>query len=90
METDVDRVLASVRKKRLLMEVEVKGLIEKKEEEISIPLSIFSERLGMLESIVHYLRDSHGLSFTEIAGHLKRDYKTVWATYQQAKKKYKR
>ncbi|MBU0628338.1 MAG: hypothetical protein KKC75_04055 [Nanoarchaeota archaeon] len=87
--SEIDRVLASVKKKHLLIEEEVKGLLTRKTEEIVIPISIFNEKLGMLESASMYLKDELKLSFKEIAKLLKRDYKTIWTSYSQAKKKTK-
>jgi len=58
-----------------------------KPEEIVLPVSIFNSKLGMLEAACLYLRDKKKLSFKEIAKHLKRDYKTVWTSYNKAKEK---
>ena len=41
----------------------------------------------MLESITMYLKDEVGMSFKEIAKMLDRNYKTIWTSYQKAKKK---
>ena len=59
--------------------------------DITIPVSIFSDRTyAPLESVVAHLKDSHNLSFTEIAALLERSRKTVWTVYQRAKKKHER
>ena len=42
---------------------------------------------GMQDSKGVYMKDKLKLSFTEIARLLKRDYKTIWTSYNQAKKK---
>ena len=61
-----------------------------KKEEISIPLSIFSNRkLGPLEAISKYLKDDAKLKFSEIAKLLNRNQKTIWVSYHNAKKKVK-
>jgi DNA-binding CsgD family transcriptional regulator len=60
----------------------------KKEQQLVIPISIFSNReLGVLELVVKYLKEEHKYGFTEIAKLLKRDRRTVWTTYHFATKK---
>jgi len=62
------------------------GLLEKDEK--SVPVSIFKNRkLGILEHIVVYLRDACSLSLGDIAHILNRDNRTIWSSYNQAKKK---
>ena len=52
-----------------------------------IPIEIIKKKtLGVLESIVVYLRDS-GMKFSEIAVVLHRDQRTVWTAYSRAGKK---
>ncbi|MDP6641882.1 MAG: hypothetical protein QGF74_00675 [Candidatus Nanoarchaeia archaeon] len=53
-----------------------------------IPSSIFNEKLGSLESIVKYLRENLNIKISKIASLLNRNDKTIWATYNKAKKKY--
>lgn len=89
LDSDIDRFLAGIRKKNLRIENEVRSLLSKKKEEIALPISIFNEKLGMLESASLYLKDDLKMSFKEIAALLKRDYKTIWTSYNQAKKKLK-
>ncbi|MBR9675882.1 hypothetical protein GOV05_02630 [Candidatus Woesearchaeota archaeon] len=58
------------------------------EEKIHIPLEVLKNReLGMLESITLYLKDEKEMKFSEIAKALNRDQRTIWATYNKAKKK---
>ncbi len=55
----------------------------------TLPIEIFSNRaLGVLESLVVYLRDSLTLSFHDIAVLLNRDDRTVWTSYRRAKRKF--
>jgi len=54
-----------------------------------IPVSIFNKKLGCLESIVKYLKENKELKYNEIARLLNRDQRTIWTTYQKAKKKLK-
>ena len=57
---------------------------------VTFPISIFNKKLGMLESICLYLKDEMKLSFKVIADLLKRDYKTVYTSYQKAKEKVRK
>jgi DNA-directed RNA polymerase specialized sigma24 family protein len=57
---------------------------------VNIPSFIFKNRdLAALEAIVVYLKDSQGLTYAQIAKILNRDDRTIWTTYQRAKKKLK-
>lgn len=63
-------------------------LINATESRITIPLSTFSkQRLSTLEALVIYLKQEHNLSFTQIAGMLSRNMKTIWTTYKNGKQK---
>lgn len=53
-----------------------------------IPITLFSDRtLSVLEHVITYLKEQHKLRYKEIAMMLNRDQRTVWTTYQRAKKK---
>ncbi len=55
---------------------------------VNIPSFIFRDRsLAALESVVVYLKDSQGMNYAQIAKLLNRDDRTIWTTYQRAKKK---
>jgi hypothetical protein len=86
---NVDILLTNLQNKLHLSATEIVSLCseEKKPEEISIPISIFSSELGMLESACVYLKDSLKLDFSQIARFLKRDYQTVYTSYRKGKKK---
>ncbi len=86
---DIDRILSDIKKKHALIEGEINELVEKTRSEVMLPISIFNEKLGMLEAASLYLKDELKLSFNEIAKLLKRNYKTIWTSYNQAKKKLK-
>ncbi|MFH1592835.1 MAG: hypothetical protein ABIB47_05715 [Candidatus Woesearchaeota archaeon] len=49
-------------------------------------LNIFNNKLTIFENLVFYFKREGG-SFHEVASVLKRNYYTVWAVYQRAKKK---
>ena len=53
---------------------------------LSIPLNILSGN-SALESIVLYLKEKFSLKYSEIAKILGRNQKTIWVTYDHAKKK---
>jgi hypothetical protein len=55
--------------------------------EYSIPLQIFSTKLSPAESLVKYLKEEKNLAFHEIADLLNRDNRSIWGTYNRAKKK---
>ena len=86
-ELKIDVLLRNLKKKFNLSEEEIIDLF--KDQEISIPLSAFNKKLGMLESSTLYLKDTLKLSFKEIAKLLNRNYKTIWTSYNKAKIKLK-
>lgn len=53
----------------------------------SIPVSIFSEELSPLETVVKFIKENYGQSIGEIALLLKRDYSTIFLTYRHAARK---
>ena len=68
----------------------VKRNIEELKDEIKIQVSIFDDRrLGVLESLVFYLRDTLSLKNSEIAKLLNRDDRTIWTVYNRVNKKIK-
>lgn len=59
-----------------------------KDEKYLIPINVFSDRkLGPVESLVIYLKDELHLEIKEIASLLKRNYRTIWLSYHNARKK---
>lgn len=56
------------------------------EEEEQIPISIFKSKLSPLEAVTQYLVEE-GNSLRETAVKLNRDERTIWTTYENAKKK---
>lgn len=81
----VDLFIQNIQKRFNCSDQEMAEIIE--ESQITLPITIFSDKLGMLESACFYLKDKQKLSFTEIAKLLKRDYKTIWTSYSKSKKK---
>lgn len=68
--------------------LQIIGQVLRGEEEIMVPLSIFNKRLGVLESVVKYLKENLGLRNSRIAKLMNRDDRTIWATYNNSKKKH--
>lgn len=55
-----------------------------------IPSYIFyGKKLGILESVVKYLREEFKLTYHQIAVLLQRDDRVIWVTYNRASKKQK-
>jgi len=61
-----------------------------KESDILVPLDIFLQQtsLSPSEAVVVYLKEQRQLSLHQIATMLHRDDRTVWTTYNRAKKKH--
>ncbi|MCK5450105.1 DUF285 domain-containing protein [Candidatus Pacearchaeota archaeon] len=51
---------------------------------VSIPIAIFSEKIGGLEAITKYMRENLRMSYSEIGLELKRDQRTIWSSYNRA------
>jgi len=68
--------------------LEVISFLKKQLKENVLPVFIFkNDLLSALEAIVKYLKEEHNLSYVEISRLLNRSNKTIWITYQRAKKK---
>lgn len=52
-----------------------------------IPLSIFNNKLSILESVSTHLKDTYGLRISKIAKLLNRKDSTIWTCYNRAIKK---
>ena len=67
---------------------DVNRLVEEKQKEILLPISIFdNDDLSALETISKYLKENQKLRFHDIAVGLNRDDRAIWATYKHAKEK---
>lgn len=85
----VKNALEELRKKFGLSDEQLLQIVKEKAESVKIPVSIFSnERLSGLELLCRYLKERIGLSFTEIANVLNRNYRTVWTTHAISSKKH--
>ena len=80
---DLKKILSELQANYNVTSEEAIGLTQEKE----IPVSIFSTERGPLESLVIYLRETGKLDFTTISTLLKRDYQTIWTSYNLGSKK---
>jgi hypothetical protein len=82
-------VLKSLKEKHDLRNKDIIELIAPDDKEnIQLPITVLQDRsLGVLESTVIYLKEELGLKYSEIAKALNRDDRTIWAVYNNAKKK---
>ena len=64
-------------------------IFQEAKSELTLPLSIFSLPLQPAEALCKYLKENEKLSYKEIGLLLSRNEKSVWATYQRAKKNKK-
>ncbi|MBI4158712.1 sigma-70 region 4 domain-containing protein [Candidatus Woesearchaeota archaeon] len=64
--------------------------LEEKDEskDVVVPVSVFSEKLSCLETVVKYLKENLGLNCKEIASLLNRSEKTIYQAYAFARKKF--
>lgn len=65
---------------------QISKLIRK--EGITIPVSIFTEKISCLETVTKYLIEVLGLKNKDAAKLLNRNARTIWTTYQNAVKKF--
>ena len=75
------QITSKINDNKLIRLINYEGLI-------SIPISIFKNH-SPLEALVKYLKESLNLSLSEISRLLNRDQRTIWITYNNAKKKIK-
>lgn len=88
----VDVFIQGIAEKHELSFEEILNLLKGKPIQIStdilIPTFIFrNKNLGILESVVKYLKEEHKLAYHQIAIILKRDDRVIWVTYNKAFRK---
>ena len=69
--------------------IDVIKIIQERLEEKSVPLALFKEDMGALESLAKYLKENLNMPYHEIAKLLNRNDRTIWVTYRNALKKKK-
>jgi len=57
------------------------------EKELAIPVSVFSEKLSPLETVVKYLVENLNIKYSEIGRLLKKERQVIWTTYKRASEK---
>ena len=58
-----------------------------KQPDILIPISVFTNKNSIFESLVVYLRDTRNMKGTQIAQLLNKKPSTIWTVYNRAKQK---
>lgn len=87
---DLELFLATHDEKELVL---LKNLLDKiilkklKENEISIPISIFSKELSPGEALVKFLKENKNMKFSQIAKLLNKKENAVWLNYNRSKEK---
>lgn len=61
--------------------------IKEKESALIVPMQIFASELAPSEALIKYLKETFGLNYHEISELIKRNERSVWASYQRASKK---
>jgi len=56
-------------------------------DDLSIPITIFTNKLGGLEGLTKYLKENLGLTYHEIAELINRNDRTIWTAYNKSIKK---
>jgi hypothetical protein len=56
-------------------------------DDLSIPITIFTNKLGGLEGLVKYLKENIGMTYHEIAEITNRNDRTIWTAYNKSVKK---
>ncbi len=87
---ELEIVLSKIREKHGFDNKKIFSIIENEDDsELKIPVSAFQTRtLGILEATSKYLIEEKKLTYHEIAALLKRDDRTIWASYHAANKKH--
>jgi hypothetical protein len=66
------------------------GRLDISDSKYLIPLSLFQDRkLSVLEALVHHLKDTYHLKYSEIAQLINRDERNIWGIYNKAGRKLK-
>jgi len=82
-----NKALSKVQNETNLSKNEILSIFEKKHDDF-LPASVFCNRkLGILETVVKFLKEEHDYTLSKIARLLNRDNRTIWSTYDSARKK---
>jgi len=85
----LQELLLEIEEEHNLTPAKALSLLEKRKKKgLSIPLSVFSERiLGPLEAVVKHLKESEALTYVEIGSILGRNPAVIGVVYRNARKK---
>ena len=86
----LDAFVNHLQSEHALTTTEINHLLSesKHQHETLLPINIFkTDELSALEAIVKYLKENKELTFHNIAVLLKRDDRTIWATYAKSRTK---
>lgn len=85
----LERIKELVRLLKLKYHLNTRDIINLiEEEEILIPISIFTKQLSILETITKYLKEELSLSLHQIGELLSRNERNIWHTYKTSNKKH--
>ena len=85
----LERIKELVRLLKLKYKISTKDIFHLIEEkEILIPVSIFTKKLRILETLTKYLKEELDLSYHQIGLILNRDERNIWHTCHNANKKH--
>ncbi len=76
-------IIEKLKEKYKISRKEIREIIAER----NVPATIFSSKLGALESLVKYMKENLNMSYHEIALLLKRNDRTIWTAYKKAKEK---
>ena len=82
------KILDEIRKLKQNYKLSNEDFVKEIKKYIPIPISIFKNN-SPLEALVKYLKENLNLSLSEISRLLNRDQRTIWVTYDNAKKSIK-
>ncbi len=83
----IEEVFNHLKKLEGIEEDIILEILNKKDNLKSVPVSVFSNWLAPLEALVVFMKENLKMTFSQIAKELKRDSRTIWLTYSNARKK---
>ena len=86
----LETIFSLISKKYGLDNNEINHLLQRKKQYITVPATIFNNKLSPLETLVLYIHIQHNLNQTEISNLLNRDHTTIWTTLSNALRKIKK
>ncbi len=81
------QLLRQMQREQCLELTKLVSLFQEAKQEAGVPLSLFAQKMPPAGALCKYLKENKQFSNKEIAGLLNRDQKSIWGSYQRAKKK---